>query len=44
VDSRTGEVLLFAKPLAIGDAVDRGEKILSKPIAKAFKKLPMHLE
>ena len=40
VDSRTGEVLLFAKPIGFGDAVDEGEKVLYKPIAKSLKKLP----
>ena len=40
VDSRTGDVLFFAKPLAIGDAVGKGEKVLYKPIAKSFRKLP----
>ena len=40
VDSRTGEVLLFAKPIGFGDAVDQGEKVLDKPIAKSLTKLP----
>ena len=40
VDSRTGEVLFFAKPVAFDDAVARGEKALYKPIAKSLKKLP----
>jgi len=40
VDSRTGEVLLFAKPIGFGDAVAEGEKLLYKPIAKSLKKLP----
>jgi len=41
VDSHTGDVLLYAKPIAIGDAVKRGEKVLNKPIAKSLKKLPI---
>jgi hypothetical protein len=46
VDSHTGEVLFFAKPLAIGDLAqkgekgEKGEKVLYKPIAKSLKKLP----
>lgn len=40
VDSHTGEVLLYAKPIAIGDAVKKGEKVLNKPIAKSLKNLP----
>jgi hypothetical protein len=40
VDAHTGEVLAFAKPLAIGDVVGNSQKMLSKPITKSLKKLP----
>jgi hypothetical protein len=41
VDARTGEVLLLAKPLALGDATGDADKVLRKPLAKSLKKLPV---
>jgi hypothetical protein len=40
VDAHTGEVLAFAKPLAIGNAVGKEQKVLNKPITKSLKKIP----
>jgi hypothetical protein len=40
VDAHTGEVLAFAKPLAVGDVVGKEQKVLNKPITKALKKIP----
>jgi hypothetical protein len=40
VDARTGEVLAFAKPLALGDVIGKGAKVLNKPITKSLKKIP----
>jgi hypothetical protein len=40
VDARTGEVLAFAKPLAIGNVVGKEQKVLNKPITKSLKKIP----
>jgi len=40
IDAHTGEVLVFAKPTACGDAVRNGESIFYKPIVKSLKKMP----
>lgn len=40
VDARTGEVLLLAKPIAVGDATGNADKVLRKPLTKSLKKLP----
>ena len=40
VDAHTGEVLVFATPLAVTDATSQNEKPLRKAIEKSFKKLP----
>jgi hypothetical protein len=40
VDAHTGEVLAFARPVAIGDVVGKEQKVLNKPITKSLKKIP----
>ncbi|HEV2915545.1 MAG TPA: hypothetical protein VGX92_19850 [Pyrinomonadaceae bacterium] len=40
VDAHTGEVLAFAKPVAVGDVVGKEQKVLNKPITKSLKKIP----
>ena len=40
VDAHTGEVLAFAKPIAIGNVVGKEQKVLNKPITKSLKKIP----
>ena len=41
VDAHTGEVLVYANPVAIADATGENEKPLRKAIEKALKKLPL---
>jgi hypothetical protein len=41
VDAHTGEVLLYANPMAIADATSQNEKPLSQAIEKSLKKLPV---
>jgi hypothetical protein len=40
VDAHTGDVLVFATPLAIADATSQDDKPLRKAIEKSLKKLP----
>ena len=40
VDAHTGDVLVFATPVAIGDATSSDDKPLRKAIEKSLKKLP----
>ncbi len=40
VDAHTGEVLAFAKPVALGNVIGHEQKVLNKPIAKSLKKIP----
>ncbi len=40
VDAHTGEVLAFAKPVAVGDVIGREQKVLNKPLTKSLKKIP----
>jgi hypothetical protein len=41
VDAHTGDVLVFATPVAIGDATSPDDKPLRKAIEKSLKKLPL---
>jgi hypothetical protein len=41
VDAHTGDVLVFATPMAIADATGQDEKPLRKAIEKSLKKLPL---
>jgi hypothetical protein len=41
VDAHTGDVLVFATPVAIGDATSPDDKRLRKAIEKSLKKLPV---
>jgi hypothetical protein len=41
VDAHTGEVLLYADPMAIADATSQNEKPLRQAIEKSLKKLPV---
>jgi hypothetical protein len=41
VDAHTGEVLVYANPVAIADATGQNDKPLRKAIEKALKKLPV---
>jgi hypothetical protein len=41
VDAHTGEVLVFATPLAVTDVTSPNEKPLRQAIEKSFKKLPV---
>lgn len=41
VDTRTGEVLLLAKPVTIGDDSVSVDKVMRVPLAKSLKKLPV---
>ena len=40
VDAHTGDVLVFATPVAIADVTNQNEKPLRKAIEKSLKKLP----
>jgi hypothetical protein len=41
VDAHTGEVLVYANPVAIADATSENEKPLRKALEKSLKKLPV---
>lgn len=41
VDAHTGEVLVYANPVAIADATSQNEKPLRKAIEKSLKKVPV---
>lgn len=40
VDAHTGEVLVYANPVAVADATGQNDKALSSAIDKSLKKLP----
>jgi hypothetical protein len=41
VDAHTGEVLLYANPMALADATSQNDKPLSQAIERSLKKLPV---